>query len=45
MRATDAFKDSVNALTREAVNFRHEVLMLIIDRDTAEVGYRGRLSR
>jgi len=36
--ATDRVKDDVHALTREAVKFFHEVLMLVINRDTAQVG-------
>ncbi len=38
MGATDAVKDYIYALTRAAVNFFDEVLMLVIDRDTAQVG-------
>ena len=45
MRATDAVKDDVNTLTREAVNFFHEVLMLVINWDTAQVGNGRRPSR
>ena len=35
---TDGVKDDVHALVREAVNFFHEVLMLVINRDAAEIG-------
>ena len=45
MGATDAVKDNVYALAREAVNFFHEVLMLVINRDTAQVGNGRRPSR
>ena len=38
MRATDAVKDNVYTLECEAVNFFHEVLMLVINWDTAHVG-------
>ncbi len=38
MGATDAVKDNVYALAREAVNFFHEVQMLVINRDPAQVG-------
>jgi hypothetical protein len=34
MGASDAVKDDIYTLTREAVNFVHEVLMLIIKGDT-----------
>ena len=45
MGTTDAVKDNVYALTREAVNFFHEVEMLVINRDTAQVGNGRRPSR
>ena len=45
MGATDAVKDNVYALAREAVNFFHEVEMLVINRDTAQVGNGRRPSR
>ena len=45
MRATYAVKDNVNTLAREAVNFFHEVLLLIINRDSAQVGNGRRTSR
>ena len=35
---TDGVKDDVHALTREAVHFCHEVLMLVINWDTAQLG-------
>jgi hypothetical protein len=35
MGAADAVKDNVYTFTREAVNFFHEVLMLVINWDTA----------
>jgi hypothetical protein len=38
MWTTDAIKDSVYALTRDAVNFFHEVEMSVINWDTAQVG-------
>ena len=38
MATTDAVKDNVYTLAREAVNFFHEVLMLVINWDTAQVG-------
>lgn len=37
MRTTDAVKDHVYSLTREAVNVFLEILMLVINRDTAQV--------
>jgi hypothetical protein len=43
--ATNTVEDNVCAFTREAVNFFHEVLMLVINWDTAQVGNRGRPSR
>src|SRR5262245_35116233 len=45
MRATDAVKDDVYALARKAVNFVHEVLMLVVDWETAQVGNGRRPSR
>ena len=42
---TDVVKDDVHALAREAANFCHEVLMLVIDRDTAQFGNGRRPSR
>ena len=45
MGATDAVKDNVYALACEAVNLVHEVELLVIDRDTAEVGNGRRPSR
>ena len=38
MGTTDAVKDNVYARAREAVNFFHEVLMLVINWDTAQAG-------
>ena len=38
MGATDVVKDNVYARAREAMNFFHEVEMLVINRDTAQVG-------
>ncbi len=38
MAAPDAVKDNVYAIAREAVNLFHEVEMLVIDRDAAQVG-------
>jgi hypothetical protein len=43
--ATDAVKDDVYTLAREAVNFFHEVEMLIINWNTAQVGNGGHPSR
>ncbi len=45
MGATDAVKDNVYALTREAVNFFHEVELSVINWDTAQVGNGRRPSR
>jgi hypothetical protein len=45
MGAADAVKDNVYTLAREAVNFFHEVLMLVINWDTAQVGNGRRPSR
>ena len=45
MRATDAVKDNVYALAREAVDFFNEVLMLVINWDSAQVGNGRRPSR
>jgi hypothetical protein len=45
MGATDAVKDNVYAFAREAVKFFHEVEMLVINRDTAQVGNGGRPSQ
>ncbi len=42
---TDGVKDDVHALVRETENFFHEVLMPVINRDTAQVGYGRRPSR
>src|SRR5262249_22570289 len=41
----DAVNDNVDALARQAVNFFHEVEMLVIKRDTAQVGNGRRPSR
>ena len=45
MGTTDPVKDDVYSLAREAVNFFHEVLMLVINWDTAQVGNGRRPSR
>ena len=45
MLATHAVEDDIRTLVREAVNFFHEVLMLVINRDTAQVGNGRRPSR
>jgi hypothetical protein len=45
MAAPDAVKDNVYTLAREAMNFFHEVLMLVINWDTAQVGNGRRSSR
>ena len=42
---TDGVKDDVHTLAREAVNFFHEVLMLVINWDTVQVGNGRRSSR
>ncbi len=42
---TDVVKDDVHALAREAVNLFHEVLVLVINWDTAKVGNGRRPSR
>jgi hypothetical protein len=44
VRTTDAVKDDVHAPAREAVSFFHEVEMLVIDRDAAQVGHGWRPS-
>jgi hypothetical protein len=36
--ATDVVKDDVNALACEAANFFHEVLVLVINRDSTQAG-------
>ena len=45
MGAANAVKDDVYTLTREAVNFFHEVLMLVINWNTAQLRNGGRASR
>jgi hypothetical protein len=45
MGATDAVKDNVYALARQAANFFHEVEMLVINRDSAQVRNGRRPSR
>jgi hypothetical protein len=45
MAAPDAVKDNVYAIAREALNLFHEVEMLVIDRDAAQVGNGRRPSR
>ena len=40
MPAANTVKDGIDPVAREAANFLHEVLMLIIDRDTAQTGNR-----
>jgi len=45
MGTTDAVKDRVYTLTREAVNFLHEVELLVINWDTAQIGNGRRPSR
>jgi hypothetical protein len=37
MSAADAIKDNIDAIAREAVNLFHEVLILIVNWDTAQV--------
>ena len=39
MGAADAVKDNVYALTREPVDFFHEVDLSVINWDTAQVGH------
>jgi hypothetical protein len=36
--ATDRFEDNIHAIARQAVNLLHEVLIAVIDWDTAQVG-------
>ena len=36
--AAQGVKDDIHSVAREALNFCHEVLMLVINRDTAQVG-------
>jgi hypothetical protein len=43
--AADGVEDGVNALAREAVNFLHVVLILVIDWDAAQLGNGQRPSR
>src|SRR5262249_41659404 len=38
MGAADAVEDDVDALARETADFRHEVLPLVVDRDSSQVG-------
>src|SRR5437868_4160356 len=45
MGAANAVKDDVYTLTREVVNFFHEVLTLVVNWDTAQLGNGGRTSR
>jgi hypothetical protein len=45
MAAPDAVKDNVYATAREAVNLFHEVAMLVINRDAAQVANGRRPSR
>ena len=45
MAAADAVKDNVHAVVRQAVNFFHEVQMLVINWDAAQAGNGGRASR
>ena len=42
---TDGVKDDVHALTREAVDFFHKILMLVINWNTAQVGNGRRTSQ
>src|SRR5262249_7646472 len=45
MSATDAVKDDVHARAREAVSFFHEILVLVINRYSAQVGTGKRPAR
>jgi hypothetical protein len=45
MGAADWVKDGIHALAREAANLSHEVLISVIDWDTAQVGNDRRPSR
>jgi hypothetical protein len=45
MTATDAIKDNVYALAGEAVNFLHEVLMLVVIRSGKEAPAASTLTR
>jgi hypothetical protein len=42
---TDVVEDDVHAITGEATNLIREVLILVVDRDTAQVAHDGRRSR
>jgi hypothetical protein len=45
MGPPDAVKDNVDTLAREAVHLLYEVLMLVINRESAQGGHGGRPSR
>ena len=45
MGPTDAVKDNVYALARQAANLFHEVEMLAINRDSAQLGNGRRPAR
>ena len=45
MGATDAVKDDIDTVAREAVNLVHEVLILIINWNAAHLGNGGCTSR
>jgi hypothetical protein len=45
MGAADAVKDDIYTLTRDAVNFFHEILIPIINWDAAQRGNGGRAPR
>ena len=45
MGATDAVKDDVCALGRQAANLVDEVEMLVVNRDSAQIGNGRRASR
>ena len=44
MPSTDAVEDNIYTPARETVNFIHEVEMLVIDRDTAQIANDRRTS-
>ena len=43
--ATDRVKDDVHALAREAVDLLHVILILVVDRGTAQLENRRRTPR
>jgi hypothetical protein len=45
VRTTNGVEDDIDALSGESANLRHEVLMLVINGDSTQVGYGRRLPR